>query len=418
MQVMHEPFVGMWASIGIHIAEGRSDYMLTRGIVLVALLPVIGIRLVARRHSGTAWLFALLLTVFSFTQYQIFWRHYRKQLIALFLVLVVIWWWDRGRRWLMTPIVGAVYLIHRPAGLFLLLVAAVWWVFLLVKRSARETRGLWWSSALALLVAWPILLSFRETLFAPVIGPFFAQIDLPTINDWFQAWGTFLTISEYFLVGGISLFLAWWGIWHAKKQRGRSVSLVAVCVLLVWVFGQRFFFQRMIGYLDVFVVIFAGIGCAYLRRGKSRKKVFVIMLCLLQIGIFSYRTYRTYRPLIEANEFAFLSQIGRQIEADAVVIVPGIDYSPRVQWWTQREVIAPWLFDLNRRGNLDEAWTTKWLAASTQQKCDALSIDYPELADRPIYLRIWSKQPPTPVDGACFVLITEGEWWSRWKKEK
>jgi hypothetical protein len=101
-----------------------------------------------------------------------------------------------------------------------------------------------------------------------------------------------------------------------------------------------------------------------------------------------YRTYRTYRPLIEQNEFAFVAQIGRSIEANARIIVPGIDYSPRVQGWTQREVLAPGLFDLNRRGALDQQWTTKRLEVSAKEKCLRLEQDYPELRDNPVYLWI------------------------------
>lgn len=97
----------------------------------------------------------------------------------------------------------------------------------------------------------------------------------------------------------------------------------------------------MIGYLDIFVILVAASVCTNLREGNWMKRTVVIIICLYQISALGYRTYRTYRPLIESTEFAFLSQIGRQIEPNAHIIVPGIDYSPRVQGRTQREVLAP-----------------------------------------------------------------------------
>gem|GEM_PF-6312410 len=87
----------------------------------------------------------------------------------------------------------------------------------------------------------------------------------------------------------------------------------------------------MIGYLDMFVLVFAGGACSILWKGQWWKKIVVISICMMQMSMMLYRTYRTYRPLIEKDEFAFLSQIGKTMPSNALVIVPGIDYSPRVQ---------------------------------------------------------------------------------------
>jgi hypothetical protein len=279
---------------------------------------------------------------------------------------------------------------------------------------------LWVSCGVACCFAWPVLAPFRETQFLPLFAIFIQQIDLPTVQDWFQSGGTFLTIREYLFVAVSSLILMGYGLRQQKRQLAhRSIVGVYLLILLVRVFGQRFFFQRMIGYLDIFVLIFASVACSLLRQSWSKfKKALVVVLCLIHVSMFTYRTYRTYRPLIEQNEFAFVAQIGRSIEPNARIIVPGIDYSPRVQWWTQREVLAPGLFDLNRRGSLDQERTTKRLHASAKEKCVQLAQDYPELRNDPLYLWIWSKQPETDLQDACFVLVEQWEGRSRRKVNK
>jgi hypothetical protein len=369
--------------------------------------------LCAHRFGTRAWVFALLLAVTSFTQYQVFWWQYRKQAIGMFLLMVVLRWWERKTRWQMIPILSALFLVNRPAAVIVGFVGLIHWVVLLLRYNWKQIKSFVYSIVLAGVIALPILYPFLELQFAPLISLFIEHIDLPILNDWFQASGTFLTTREYLLLSGVVVLVALW--WILKTYKNRSVMHTAWAIVFLRVFWQWFFFQRMIGYLDMFVIIFAGIICASLREWNARKKWIVIVLIIYQSSMLFYRWYRTYRPLIEPNEFAFLSQIGKTIEEDAIIIVPGIDYSPRVQWRTQREVLAPWLFDINRWWNLDEQWTSNRLAVSAAQKCDALSRDYPELRSRPVYLRQWLKQPTTDLQWACFQVVQSKEWWSRWK---
>lgn len=419
IQYMYEPFLWLWWTTAIPLMVWwRHDSILTRWWVFIALLPILWIWLWAHRFWTRAWLFALLLAVTSFTQYQVFWWQYRKQAIGMFLLMVVLRWWERKARWQMIPLLSALFLVNRPAAVLIAFVWLIHLIILLIRREWKQIKLFVWSILIAFFLALPILFPFLKIQFAPLISLFIQHIDLPTLNEWFQASGTFLTTREYLLLSGVLLLVAiWWFVKNVtnKDQIRRGVFHTAWLVLVLRVFWQWFFFQRMIGYLDMFVIIFAGIICASLREWNGRKKWAVLLLIASQSGMLFYRWYRTYRPLIEPNEFAFLTQIGKTIEEDAVIIVPGIDYSPRVQWRTQREVLAPWLFDLNRWWNLDEQWTSNRLSATPQQKCASLSRDYPELQWRPVYLRQWLKQPETDLQWACFQLLQSKEWWSRWK---
>lgn len=417
IQHMYEPFLWLWWKVGIALVLwGWHDSLLTRGWVFIALLPVLWMWLVAHRFWTRAWLFAVLLAVTSFTQYQIFWWQYRKQAVGMFLLLVVLWWWERKERWKMIPILIALFLVNRPAAVLIACVGVMYCGILLVRRDRKQMRWFGWSVLIAYVFALPVLYPLLKTQIVPLFALFLQHINVPTLNDWFQAWGTFLTIREYLFLAWIFLLPAfWWIKILQKKQFSWTVLLITLFVLTIRVFWQWFFFQRMIGYLDMIVIIFAWITLASMREWKIRKKIIVCAFILYQCGMLFFRWYRTYRPLIEPNEFAFIAQIGNTISSNAVIVVPGIDYSPRVQWWTQHEVLAPWLFDLNRWWNLDEQWNTKRLTATAQEKCDRLRQDYPEIMDRPVYVWQWLKQPQTDLQWACFQLIQSKAWRSRWK---
>jgi len=419
IQSMYEPLLGMIGSSWLMITWWWTESILTWGFVFISFLPILGICLLARRRWTLSWYFAFFLAVFSFTQYEVFWRHYRKQLVAMFFLTIVVWWWER-RKWReMMPLVTGVFLVHRPAAVFILCVGVLRGGYLFFRREYKQVIHLWWSILLALLLALPIILPFLQTLFTPLIWFFWREIDIPTLQDGFQQWWTFLTIHEYLLIWWLTLLWAcWWVRKKIKPTVDGPILVLAFLFFFVRVFGQWFFFQRMIGYLDMFVLVFAGGACSILWKGQWWKKIVVISICMMQMSMMLYRTYRTYRPLIEKDEFAFLSQIGKTMPSNALVIVPGIDYSPRVQWRTQSDVLAPGLFDLNRRGLLDEAWNSKWVSRSAQEKCIWFQRDYPDLLDRPVYLWVWSKQQKTELKGACFDLLQQGKWWSRRKMNK
>lgn len=415
IQRMYEPLLGMRWAIGLQVWWPWSDTVLLWWRAVVSCLPLLGIRLIANQRGKSAGIFAVVFAVASFTQYELFWRHYRKQIFAMFLLCVVIWWRKRAQWWQMVPLLSGLILLHRPAAVLVGTTALVWWIWLWRNKWAQATRALRASCASAGCIAGLVMLPLRDELVAP----------LRWVLVWWggsgvdgNGWWVFLSVTEYLLVARPSLLLAGVGGWHflSRRQRWGGVLHSMSVLLLIWIGTQALFFQRMLGYLDMVVVIYAGVGSALLRTGKIWQKYVVIGLLLIQSGVMLYRVDRTYAPLIEQDEFAFLSQIGTHLEEDAVIVVPWINYSPRVQGWTQREVVAPGLFDLNRWGTLDTQWETKRWSVSAEEKCARFTNDYPELRNRPVYLWIGSKQETTDLAGWCFERLAGGERWSRWKR--
>lgn len=412
IQHMYEPLLGMrWALWGM-IGWWWSDLVLTWWRAVCSCLPILGIWLLGRVYSRRVAIFAIFLAIFSFTQWSVFWRAYRKQGIGMFLVAVVLWWRSKRYTWSLAPVIVAACLVTRTAWVILLLVGVIAaGHLLLTKQDKRKTlAGSWLLSAIVLI---PALVPLWGSLVQPMLAPFFSSLHFPWQVDGFQSWGTFLTIYEYFVVGGVVLVCSlWWWLISSQKHM-RSMLVASSYVLLIMrVFFQAFFFQRMIAYLDMFVIVYAAVALdrSWQKTRWHRWLVGIIVIAHSLIGI--YWMQRTYYPLIEKQEFAFLSQMST-LPSDALVIVPGIWYSPRVQGRTQRDVLAPWLFDTNRRGNLDQEREHRWYMVSGQEKCVNLLADYPEIKNRSVYLWVWSKQSPTSLDGECFHLVDQWQWRSR-----
>lgn len=417
IQNMHEPLLWMVWSMRLKLVWWRGDWILTRWRGVVSTLMSIWSVLLLRIHTKGNILRAIVLLLWSFASYQLFWRAYRKQLIGLFLFSAT-WFISSRRRWMALPVARATLLISKTTRIIIFL-RWIWVVFQAIRsRSWLPLIRFIGLRIWAIVLALPLLIQMRDTQIVWLIQPFIASVDIPDLGAWFQAWGTFLTLQEYRTTAFPLMLLALvWLIVCYKKSKNDHWSYVIrmIVALSFWVIGQLFFFQRMIATRDLFIVIGAVWGSMWFRSRWKRMRLVIWAIVMTQWIVTGYRILRTYPALITPEEFAFLQQIGTSLPSNAVVIVPGIDYSPRVQWRTQRDVLAPGLFDLNRRGTLDQQRTSKRLQISATEKCSQLRIDYPELINRPVYMRIWNKQPISDIDWFCFVPLQKTSLFTRYR---
>lgn len=420
IQTMYEPWLGMVVRILSPILTNVThDTVFTWWRVFVSmLLPLAAYLLWWLQNKKTA-LFALLLVTLSFTQYQIFWRSYWKQTIGIFLSAVLLWW--RSKKYIrqMIPLIAALLVLNRPAALLVLLVAICWSAQQVVIKQYQVL----YKSSIALIVATvlvsPLIVALRWPMVASMIQPFFAAFDMPVWWDSFQAWGTFLTTKEYLLLAWYLLPIGLYWRWILRKPSVLQVSVqLPSLILLLRVFWQALFFQRMIGYFDFFLCVTLALLYASERKKWIIHRSIIILLLVIQASIWYYRMMKTYTPLIEKQEFEFIQKISTTIEDNAYIIVPGIQYSARVKGRSAREVLAPWLFDINRWWTLDEQRTTKRLEATSEQKCSAILSDYPALEMLPGYVWIGSKQEPSVLTWWCFRLMHYWTGRSRWKIQR
>ena len=259
------------------------------------------------------------------------------------------------------------------------------------KKTIRSLVLVWCVSlALVLPIYFPFLSFQFPWLFERVVS---TSLDAPNYSDGFQAWWTFLTTMDLLTTNGWILLcgLAWILVIYVKKlfAQRRAFLLLAWIVWSVRVFWQWFFFQRMMGYADVFWISAAAI---FLGRLWSLRywlgKIFVVVVILWHTRSYLSWADKLWRPIIEVSEFDFIRLIPSITTNNAVIVVPQTMYSPRVIWWSWRDVIAPWGFSLDKRWTV-ETWRTEYRRSQdTAWKCTSLE-QYADLW--PLYVWEWSK---------------------------
>lgn len=109
---------------------------------------------------------------------------------------------------------------------------------------------------------------------------------------------------------------------------------------------------------------------------------------------------------ITAPELRFIETLSARTPMNALVIVPSRWYSPWVWGWSQRDVIAPALFDYNTR--TQDEWAQIWLDSEGDQICAAIVERY-SFHQRPLYVVTWPREPILTLSGACFVEVVYDE---------
>ena len=346
-----------------------------------------------------------LLSWISFVQYQVFWRNYMKQLTGMFFLLITLGLWLRGKIWLSFPLVFALSIVHRP---WLLVIWILWvfrvlsqWVQMLQHKLKYWVRWIQQKSLIGELM----LVAFVVLLLHPSIYPWFLQeqiaslfkwflnsIDTPNFNDSFKSGWTFLTTWDLIKTNLHVLLLSLIGFVMSIKDKGISLLKIWWIFGTVRVFAQFSFYQRMMGYADLFWLVFSGLALLKIRDRK--KWVWVLVWGLFFLGhasIFSYRVNRTWRPIMVAQELEFFKTLPSILPDDAIVMNTDSLYSAWLNGRSERPTISPWLFDLDER-NKSEWEENRWTSDGST-KCEALQNTYWNTY-QDLYIWQWSKQYP------------------------
>lgn len=411
LQSMFPPFLGMvWALL---MKFGwSSEWLVTRWTVWFSWLIVVSLTGLSRRFGWVRMsAIVFFLACSSFILYELFWWNYLKQIVSLFFLLsglhLLILASINKKNLYIALLVGTLlavwWLSQRPW----LVLCAIVWVCWFVSWIRKPATWLW--SMLAVCIVGSVGWYFWDLQVLPMIQPFFDAIDIPTYNDGYKSWGTFLTMSERFrtdilmIIGGI-----WWFILLSMKRVVRKkywIFLFLYLVLMLWVWGQASFYQRMIWYLSPFFILWTW----YIGSCISFKKYgfyVVWILCMLQWASTLYRINASRTPLIVEQELDMIQQIPRLVERDAIIILSWIWYSPWVRGRSWREVIAPWLFDYTVWWKQSDGRSDKRINASWEQKCINVFDTFAYLG-RPLYVRVWLTQDKEIMDGWCMQKILQ-----------
>jgi hypothetical protein len=364
----NSPFVFVFLMAILNILFG-SDFLLIPLFILLSALTVFLFYYSATKMFGKdIGILSSLIFMVSITQFQAFWFNYYKNVFGIMLLLLsyTLFKVDSKRNWPLIIVGGLIMGFHQPAFLVFGLSYLGFLAF---------NRKNWLNLSIDgfLILAIAFLINFDripELMLSGIFGTVKSVVELEGGSGTFFSASNYLIYTLPFIPFAITGAIHYW-------RKNVAFFIGGVSNLIIVVFGL-IFHNRMIIYLDVFVIIYAALGIyVLLLNNKTYGKVIgigFIILSTIVIGVHSYNS----EPLISSEEFEFIKSI--DIEENATLIVTDRYYSPWVAGYVDRRVVAPGLFDENLM-NKDE-WIDFWSG----------NHSYVKLYPMPVYVYIGERQ--------------------------
>lgn len=317
----------------------------------------------------TALLAVFLLTV-SAVQYRTFWYFYVKNVLALGLMILALYWLSQKKtvKALVFSLLTAIF--HLPTFLML---------FLIMLLSNFKIAGL------TVLLGGLVYLSDWQLAIKPFLLP------LLKINS--NSGGSFYNLPVSFLLTALYLPLAIYGL---KKKSNLRPFLAGAVITLVWVVIRLFFYSRFFITLNIFLIFWAAIGLKQLMdKYKQHLDLWQFYFAAGIVFIAAF-IFKTGQPLINRQLFKEIKAF--KAEPKAVVLSTGKADAAWLMGWTDYPVIA-WNYGGEDKYWADEEWN-QFFSSDTWQKAELL-----KKLPQPIYIFINDQNLvkfPEMQDSTCF----------------
>lgn len=399
----YEPALGLLTNIPLLLGYSV-DTLLMWGMAFMSIVTSIFVYIASKKYGKSTAYIAMILFFLSIVQYQTFWRWYLKQIVGIILMLCTFTLLEKKNYWISLPLLIMLLAINRPGGIFFLIVYGIRQLITFLQTPKNKEKKISRSCRSMLLVA--IIATF--ILYLPVIKeqiwamltPMFGSIFLDGMS------GTFFSIQEFIVYEIFFVVLSLRGVYSKIRHKERDWRLIGWLVGALRVALGLFFYNRIAIYRDIFIILMAAYGLQELFRTK---KVWVYriaggLLLLQSIGYLYYVGSMSF-PLISQAELEKIQQIDRLIPDNSILMVTNKKYSAFVQGWTDKDILAPWLFDLDKRNQQQWDARHQW---DGSKKCAMLQEYIP--LHRPIYLWIGRNQPVENFEGGNCLTVLENGW--------
>lgn len=235
------------------------------------------------------------------------------------------------------------------------------------------------------------------------IGKFFPALEITSavINGFTNPGaspGTFISFFQYQFLTLAYLPFALLGFLYLLKNKKYNILFFWTILNAGIVYFQFFFFNRFIIHLDIALIILSGVGFTQIIQNKKKLGSIILILMLISAGFITYKESLNAKPLISQPELDFLKNIPNITEPNAIIMSFSSELSPWVLAYTDRDIIAPGLFDLNNW--TEPEWQTFWYEEDKEATKELISRYN---TTHPIYLFTGTRNFKNP----CFELFTE-----------
>jgi len=394
--IMHEPLRGilsvlvskLWISI---------DTRLTFWLGFFSLFWWVLVFLVTKKYSKQAAIFAMIIFWISIIQYHAFELCYFKQIIGVDLILLLLYLRNNKKYRRSIPLLIVLVLLHRTTTLYLWATGFlyIFFQYFHTKKINRTFIRVW-------IISWIVGLALYGQLFPRLILDFFHPL-ISTVGGAGEQ-GNFFSLQQFrrfvmFLIAP-TLYAVYLKIKNKEYDLVFSGFIVGIIRTSIGLLNAK----RMQIHFDVFLILMTGYALFHtFKKSKRRLNGIIYLFIFLQAVYYFWYVSQNRTPLIINWELASIKTLQTILPTNALVVVTDSAVSPRVVWYAERDVIWPWLSDINQRTHAER---NQWRPANGKVKCDMFQV-YKKL-NRPLYMRE-SKlfREENIAGGTCFKLIRE-----------
>ena len=387
----HEP--GLFSFMDVFFTFGSmTDDILKYAFILFSAFIVFPIFLLTRKYSNdiTA-LFASLLFMISYTQFQAYSFLYYKNIVALSLFLVGLYLLESKERLLPLILISvALGFMHRPTFFIFFLVLCAH-TLLNHRDKLQSLRNIKLIAASGASLLFLYSLRFSDAI-----------IDMLSRSMTSSNSGLFMTLQQYQFNSLAYLPFAILGaLYFIKNKMYKNPIFIWLAINSIIVVFQLVFFNRFILHLDIAMIIMAGFGLYSVLNTKSYRKcaAAVVVLSILVSCWIGISMMEGAKPLISDSDLEAIKWISNSTEEDAYVMATFSTYSPWILGYSNRTTIAPGLFEYIDYWTA-ERWAGWWGTNDLNEFKSALD-DY----GRPLYIYVGPKNRfanKTHFEDPCF----------------
>jgi hypothetical protein len=370
-----------------------SNSILTYIFILFNIILGLSIYFVTKEYfNQKTGIIALLLYAVSIIQFKVFTYLYYKNILGLITLLWSIYFLRKERRipFIIFSILTGI--LHRPT-FFILGLSYLFYSILNYKDIKKHIIN---GISILLITSIFYMGYFKESIL-PLISPVARSfIETGTTS------GTFINFFTYQYSVLAYLPLAILGFFYLIRRKDYNMFFFWSIITFAIVYFQFFFFNRFIIMLDIVLIILAGVGFSLLISKHSKLGGTILIVLLLSLAFVTINEALNIQPLISDEELETIGYL-QNTEKNAYVMSTSSIYSPYILGYSNRETIAPGLFQYNQHN--EQEWQIFWTTQDINQIKEFL-----DKYDKPLYIFIGEKQPNNLEQfGSCFEMYYEKE---------
>lgn len=296
--------------------------------------------------------FALFFFALSPVQWLAYTFMFYKQFLAVWLLFLAFYFLEKKSYYFSLPLIFS-FASHRTTAFLAIPAVAFWGLTQIIKtRKFLFAAIAFLAIAVVVTVNWPMIVNLYQT----------AINGLGAADHFHLKTGLFIDLVRYWSLALYYLLPAIFGLWLMIKKRQFNAFFFFFVTCLALVLTKFYFYQRIIAYLDLSVIILAGGGLAFLYEKINnylsltpplqkggwgdfflKRPIIVVFFFLPAVSLFY--TIKYYQPLIAHSELAEIKRLS-QTPNESFIMTYDQKYAPWLYGWAgpDKRIISPGLF--------------------------------------------------------------------------